>query len=145
MPAESVAPEQWPAEVSRTFDRAGKYRYYCALHGDAAEDFGMVGYVYVNAAGVLPPTVTRLRASATLTKATLKFRTSRAGRVKASFYKRSRGAFRARGSKTFSVARGNITRSLTKTFTSGRWRVDVVLADADKVKSDKVSKTFTIS
>ena len=144
-PAESVEPSQWPAEVSRTFDRAGKFRYYCALHGDAAEDAGMVGYVYVNAAGVLPPTVTRLRASATRTKATLKFRTSRAGRVKASFYKRSRGAFRARGSKSFSVAQGAVTKSLTKAFTSGSWRVDVVLTDADGVKSDKVSKRFSVS
>ena len=145
-PAESVEPSQWPAGgVTRTFDRAGKFRYYCALHGDASSDFGMVGYVYVNSAGLLPPTVKSLRASATRTKATLKFRASRAGKAKAHFYKRSKGAFRTRGSKTFSVASGAVNRKVTKTFTAGSWRVDVVLTDANGLKSDKVSKTFHVS
>lgn len=145
-PAESVEPSQWPAGgVTRTFDRAGKFRYYCALHGDASSDFGMVGYVYVNSAGLLPPTVKSLKASATKTKAKLKFRASRAGKAKASFFKRSKGAFRARGSKTFSVAKGAVSKSVIKAFTKGSWRVDVVLTDANGLKSDKVSKTFSVS
>jgi plastocyanin len=145
-PSESVEPSQWPSGgVTRTFDRAGKFRYYCELHGDATEDFGMVGYVYVNAAGLLPPTVTRLRASATASRATLKFHASRAGKAKAHFYRKSKGKFRSRGSKTISVAKGNVTKHVTKAFASGSWRVDVVLTDANKLRSEKVSKTFHVS
>jgi plastocyanin len=146
MPAESVDPSQWPAGgVTRTFDRAGKFRYYCALHGDATEDFGMVGYVYVNSAGELPPTVTRLKASATRTKATLKFRVSRAGKAKAHFYRKSKGAFRSRGSVTFPVAAGAVTKRVTKAFATGSWRVNVVVTDAVGLKSDVATKTFRVS
>jgi len=53
----AVPPDQWPAGGAvRRFDRAGRYRYYCELHGDPTSEVGMVGYVYVNAAGAVPPT-----------------------------------------------------------------------------------------
>ena len=145
MPADSVGPDQWPAGgVSRTFDRAGKYRYYCALHGSATDDFGMVGYVYVNSAGQLPPAVTKLKASATHTKATLKFTTSRAGKAKAHFYRKSSGKFRTKGTTTFPVAQGAVTKRVTKTFAAGSWKVVVVVTDASGLRSDARSKTFTV-
>ena len=58
--ADAVDASQWPpvGGVARTFPTSGKFRYYCVAHGDRNVDFGMVGYVYVNPVGAIPPAVT---------------------------------------------------------------------------------------
>jgi plastocyanin len=54
-PPQSSPPEAWPGgEVSRKFDQAGEYRYYC----DAHASIGMKGTVYVNDQGTVPATAT---------------------------------------------------------------------------------------
>jgi plastocyanin len=144
-PPESVEPSLWPpGGVSRTFGKPGKYRYYCALHGDRNSDLGMTGYVYVNTAGLLPPAVTGLTASATTTKAKLKFRSSRAGKAKATFFRKSGRKFLRSGASTFSARKGLTTRVVTRAFAKGRWRVDVVVTDSNRLASDKRTKTFTV-
>jgi plastocyanin len=144
-PPDSVVASQWPAGgVTRTFTKAGRYRYFCALHGDSTEDFGMYGYVYVNAAGVLPPVVSGLTASATRTKVTLKFRSSGAGKAKARFFRKSGRKFVAAGSATFAVKSGKTTKPVTKALSKGSWRVDLVVTDSNRVASDKRTKTFTV-
>jgi plastocyanin len=144
-PPESVEPSLWPAGgVSRTFDKPGKYRYYCQLHGDRESDFGMTGYVYVNSVGLLPPAVTGLTASGTTSKAKLKFRSSRAGRAKATFFRKSGRRFLRSGATTFSAHKGLTTKSVTRAFAKGRWRVDIVVTDSNRLASDKRTKTFTV-
>jgi plastocyanin len=144
--AQGVDASQWPpvGQVARTFPASGRYRYYCIVHGDKNFDFGMVGYVYVNPVGALPPAVTGLTASATRTKATLKFRSSRAGRAKATFFRKSGRRFVRSGSSSFSARSGLTTQKITRAFTKGSWRVEVVVTDANKLASDKRSKTFTV-
>ena len=148
MPAEAVDGSQWPAGgVSRTFDASGKYRFYCVTHGDKDNDFGMFGYVYVNPAGALPPTVKSLKASSpSKTKVTLKFKASAAGKAKATFLRKSSGKFKRTGSTaSFSVKAGSVSHKVTRAFAKGSWRVEVVLTDANKLKSDKATKSFTVS
>jgi plastocyanin len=145
-PATDLEPSQWPSAggVARTFPTSGKFRYYCVAHGDRNVDFGMVGYVYVNPVGAIPPAVTGLTASATRTKATLKFRSSRAGKAKATFFRKSGRRFVRSGSSSFSARLGRTTKTVTRAFTKGSWRVEVVVTDANKLASDKRSKTFTV-
>jgi plastocyanin len=146
MPADSVDGSLWPADVSRTFDKAGRYRYYCALHGDKSTDFGMYGYVYVNDAGQLPPVVSRLTASGTTKKFTLKFRSTEAGKAKVTLFKKSGKRFVRKSSTSFNAkGTGTTSKTVTKTLAKGSYRVDVVVTDADKVASDVKSKTFKVS
>jgi plastocyanin len=144
--AREVDASQWPpvGGVARTFSTSGKYRYYCIAHGDRNVDFGMVGYVYVNPVAGIPPAVTGLTASATRTKATLKFRSSRAGKAKATFFHKSRRRFVRSGTSSFSARLGLTTKTVTRAFTKGSWRVEIVVTDANKLASDKRSKTFTV-
>jgi plastocyanin len=144
-PPDSVEPSLWPAGgVSRTFARAGRYRYFCALHGDAVDDFGMVGYVYVNRAGILPPEVSGLSASASSTKVTLTFRTSRAGKAKAAFLRKSGRTFVRKATAAFPVRKGRTSKQVVAALDKGTWRVEIVVTDADRVASDKRTKTFTV-
>ena len=145
-PATDLEANQWPpvGGVARTFPTSGRYRYYCIAHGDKDIDFGMIGYVYVNPVGELPPAVTGLTASATRTKATLKFRSSRAGKAKATFFRKSGRRFVRSGSSSFSARTGRTTKAVTRAFTKGSWRVEIVVTDANKLASDKRSKTFTV-
>jgi plastocyanin len=144
--AEAVDSSRWPpvGGVARTFPNSGKYRYYCVAHGDRNVDFGMVGYVYVNPVGAIPPAVTGLTASATRTKATLKFRSTRAGNAKATFFRKSGRRFVRSGSSSFSARLGLTTKTVRRAFAKGSWRVDIVVTDANKLASDKRSKTFTV-
>jgi plastocyanin len=144
--ATEVDASQWPpvGQVARTFTKAGRYRFYCIAHGDKNVDFGMVGYVYVNPVGVLPPAVTGFTASATRTRATLKFRSSRAGKAKATFFRKSGRRFVRSGTSSFSARSGRTTKKVTRAFTKGGWRVEIVVTDADKLASDKRTKTFTV-
>jgi plastocyanin len=144
--ADAVDASQWPpvGQVARTFASSGKYRYYCIAHGDKNVDFGMVGYVYVNTVAQIPPALTGLKASATRTKVTLKFRSSRAGKAKATFFRKSGSRFVRSGSSSFAARSGLTTKTVTRAFTKGGWRVDVVVTDANKLASDKRSKTFTV-
>ena len=145
-PSEAVTPDKWPpGGVTRTFTKTGAYRYYCKLHGDPRVNFGMVGFVYVNAAGQVPPSVSGLRASGKTTKATLKFRSSRAGRAKATFFRKSGRKFTRGGASTFSVRAGQTTRVVRRAFAKGSWRVEVVVTDANKLASDKKTATFKVS
>jgi plastocyanin len=144
--ADAVDASRWPpvGGVARTFPNSGKYRYYCVAHGDRNVDFGMVGYVYVNPVGAIPPAVTGLTASATRTKATLKFRSTRAGNAKATFFRKSGRRFVRSGSSSFSARLGLTTKTVKRAFAKGSWRVDIVVTDANKLASDKRSKTFTV-
>jgi plastocyanin len=144
--ADAVDASRWPpvGGVARTFPSSGKFRYYCILHGDRDVDFGMVGYVYVNPVGAIPPAVTGLTASATRTKATLRFRSTRAGRAKATFFRKSGRRFVRSGSTSFAARLGLTTKAVTRAFTKGSWRVEVVVTDANTLASDKRSKTFTV-
>lgn len=146
MPTDSIDASLWPpaGTVARTFGKPGRYRYYCTLHGDPNSDFGMSGYVYVNPVGILPPTVSRVTASATKTKATLKFRSTRAGKAKATFFRKSGRKFLRSGASTFSARNGLTTKKVKRAFTKGTWRVEIVVTDADKVASDALRKTFTV-
>jgi plastocyanin len=130
--ADAVDASRWPpvGGVARTFPSSGKYRYYCVAHGDRNVDFGMVGYVYVNPVGAIPPAVTGLTASATRTKAT--------------FFRKSGRRFVRTGSSSFSARLGLTTKTVTRAFTKGSWRVEIVVTDANKLASDKRSKTFTV-
>jgi plastocyanin len=144
-PPTAVAPDQWPAGgVARTFSRSGRFRYYCELHGDRTIDLGMVGYVYVNPAGLLPPTVSALSASGTRTGVRIKFRSSRAGRAKATFFRRVGRTFRRRWVSTFAAGQGQTNRRIARTLTAGTYRVEVVVTDANRLASDKRTKTFTV-
>jgi plastocyanin len=144
-PAQPEDANQWPPVVSRTFTRSGRYRYYCANHGDPTLNVGMYGYVYVNAAGLLPPTLTAVGATGTSAGARLRFRASRAGRVTATFFRRSGRPFNRFGSTSFAAHQGANSKLVTRagrSFTSGFYRVDLVLTDANHLKSDKRSATF---
>jgi hypothetical protein len=145
MPADSIDGSLWPADVSRTFTKAGRYRYYCALHGDKTFDFGMYGYVYVNPAGKLPPVVSKVSASATKTKVTVKFRSSSSGKAKVSFFKKVGKKFVRNGSATFSAKNGSTTKKITKSLAKGSHKIEVVVTDSDKVASDVKTKTFRVS
>jgi len=143
---ESVPSSQWPAAgVARTFTKPGKYRYYCKLHGDSQVDFGMVGYVYVNSVGLVPPALSSVSASGKRTKATLKLRSSRAGKVKATFLRKSGRKFVRKSSTTFSVRSGRTTKSVVRAFSKGSWRVELVVTDANKLVSDKRTASFKVS
>lgn len=141
----SVAPEQWPAGgVVRRFDRAGKYRYYCDLHGDSTSDFGMYGYVYVNPAGALPPTLGPLTAVATRTGVRVGFRASRGGQARATFFVRSGARWVRQWSATIAARQGANSRRLARMLAAGSYRVDVVLTDANRLSSDASTKTFRV-
>jgi plastocyanin len=141
----AVPPEQWPAGGSvRRFDRAGKYRYYCELHGDPVSEFGMVGYVYVNAAGALPPTLSSLTATATRTGVRVGFRASRAGSARATFFRRVGARYVRQWIATLPARQGANSRRVARTLAAGSYRVDVVLTDADRLSSDLRTKTFRV-
>ncbi len=147
-PSDSVDPSQWPAGgVSRTFTKPGKYRYYCKLHGDPKFDDSMVGYVYVNPAGQIPPALTGLKASGKAKKATLKFRSSAAGKAKATFFLKSKKTkrFARKGTSTFTVKSGRTTKVVTRAFATGSWKVEVVVTDSAKLSSDRKTATFKVS
>jgi hypothetical protein len=136
---------QWPAAgVSRTFTKPGRYRYYCYLHGDSDFDVGMIGYVYVNAVGALPPKVTGLSATVKPTKVTVKFRSSRAGQAKVTFFKKVGRKFVRNGTASFAARSGLTTKPISKTLPKGSHRVDVVVTDSNHLASDVRSKTFTV-
>ena len=144
-PVNAVPPDQWPAGgVTRTFTRTGKFRFYCEEHASADDDFGMVGYVYVNAAGVLPPTLSALTASATRTGVRVGFRASRAGTAKATFFRKAGRRFVRRWASTIRARQGANSKRIAQTLTPGTYRVDVVLTDANGLKSGKRTKTFTV-
>jgi plastocyanin len=144
-PPTAVTPDQWPAGgITRTFTRVGKVRYYCALHGDRTADFGMVGYVYVNPPGLLPPTLSGLTATATRTGVRVRFRSSRAGRAKATFFRRVGRTFRRQWASTFSARQGLTNRRIARTLAMGSYRVEVVVTDANRLASDKRTKTFRV-
>jgi plastocyanin len=144
-PPTAVPPDRWPAGgVSRTFAQTGKFRYYCEAHGDRTDDFGMVGYVYVNPAGVVPPVVSGLTASATRTRVRIAFRASRAGNAKATFFRKSGGRFLRRWTTVLAARRGANSRTIARALATGSYRVDVVVTDADGVASDKRTKTFSV-
>jgi plastocyanin len=141
----SVPPEQWPAGGAvRRFDRAGKYRYYCELHGDRSADFGMVGYVYVNAAGAVPPTLSSLTAGATRTGVRVGFRASRGGTARATFFRRAGARYVRQWIATIPARQGANSRRLARAQAAGSYRVDVVLTDSDRLSSDRVTKTFRV-
>ena len=142
-PPDSIDPP-WPAEVSRTFNRNGRYRYYCALHAGPTGDFGMVGYVYVNAAGALPPTLSALTASATRTGVRVGFRASAAGRARATFFRRRGGVYVRQWASTLTARRGLNSRRVARALAVGSYRVDVVLTDARGLRSEKRTRTFRV-
>jgi len=144
-PPDSVDGSQWPADVSRTFDKSGTYRYYCKLHGDPKLNFGMYGYVYVNAAGKLPPVVSKLTASGTTKRYKVKFSSTEAGKAKVTLFKKSGRKFVRKSSTSFTAKDGSTSKTITKALAKGSYRVDVVVTDADKVASDVKSKTFKVS
>jgi plastocyanin len=146
-PAEPEDASKWPPVVSRTFTSTGRFRYYCASHGDRTANVGMYGYVYVNAAGLLPPTLTGVAASGSSAGARLRFRASRAGRVTATFFRKAGRRFNRFGSTSFAAKQGANTKTVTRAgraLTAGSYRVDLVLTDANRLKSDKRSDTFRL-
>jgi plastocyanin len=148
MPAQAEDASQWPPVVSRSFTRPGRYRFFCALHGDRTANFGMYGYVYVNSAGLLPPTVSTLRASASGAGARVSFRASRAGRATATFFRRVGKRFSRFGSASFAAKKGANSKLVTKAgraLTAGFYRVDLVVTDANGLRSDPHSATVRLS
>ncbi len=149
MPPQAVEPDKWPPNVSRTFTRAGRYRYFCEVHGSRSSNFGMYGYVYVNSVGLLPPTVSSLRGNDPGTGARLRFQASRAGKAKATFFRKSGGSFKRFGSASFTAVKGAnskvVTRASGRMLTAGSYRVEVVLTDANGLRSDKRSARFRLS
>jgi plastocyanin len=147
-PAQAEDASQWPPVVSRSFTRSGRYRFFCALHGDRTANFGMYGYVYVNSAGLLPPTVSTLRASASGAGARVSFRASRAGRATATFFRRVGKRFSRFGSASFAAKKGANSKLVTKAgraLTAGSYRVDLVVTDANGLRSDPHSATVRLS
>jgi plastocyanin len=149
MPSDAVPPEQWPPPggVSRTFTRNGTFRYYCEIHGSASGDFGMVGYVHVNAVGQVPPVVSGLTASGSRAGARLRFRSSRAGRATATFFRRTRGRFVRFGAASFAAKSGANSKLVSRAgrrLAPGSYRVDLVVVDAARLRSDKRSRTLRI-
>jgi plastocyanin len=142
-PPTAVPPQQWTSQVARTFARAGTYRYFCVLHGSRG-GFGMAGVVYVNAAGVLPPVVSGLTASATRRSVSLAFRSTRAGQARATFFRRSGRRFVRSWAATLAARRGRTSRRINRMQARGSYRVEVVVTDAAGVRSEKRSRTFTI-
>jgi plastocyanin len=148
MPPQAEDADKWPPVVSRTFTRPGRYRFYCSIHGDRTANFGMFGYVYVNAAGLLPPTVSGLRASAARGGARLSFRASRAGRARATFFRRSGHRFVRFGSTSFAARKGANSKLVTRAgraLKAGSYRVDLVVTDANHLTSDSHSARVRIS
>jgi plastocyanin len=146
-PSQPADPGGWPPVVSRGFTRPGRYRFYCSNHGDRNADFGMYGYVYVNAAGVLPPTVSAVHASGSSAGARLTFRASRAGQATATVFRRSGRSFVRFGAASFAARAGANSRLLARAgrrLTSGSYRVDLVVANPPGVRSDSHSARFAI-
>jgi plastocyanin len=144
-PPTSVPPQQWPAEgLSRTFTRPGRYRYYCDAHGDRNDDFGMTGYVNVNAKGVLPPTLSGLTATAARAGVMVGFRASRAGRLKATLMRRSGRRFVRHRTATLVARAGANSQRIAATLAPGAYRLEAVLTDADGVSSQLRTKTFSV-
>jgi hypothetical protein len=48
------------------------------------------------------------------------------------------------GTSSFSARSGLTTKTVTRAFTKGSWRVEIVVTDANKLASDKRSKTFAV-
>jgi plastocyanin len=144
-PPSAVPPDQWPAGgVSRTFTRPGRHRYYCEAHASPSGDFGMVGYVYVNAAGLLPPVVSGLTASGTRRGARIAFRASRAGTATATFLRRVGRRYVRRFAASFPARRGANSRRFARGLPMGAYRVEVVLTDANRLRSDKRTRAFAV-
>lgn len=144
-PASAVPPEEWPAGgVTRTFSRSGKYRYYCEAHAAPTGSFGMVGYVYVNAAGALPPTVNGLTASGNRMGVRIGFRASRAGTARATFLRRVGRRYLRRWTSVIAARRGVNSRRIARRVPMGTYRVEVVLTDANRLRSDKRTRTFVV-
>jgi plastocyanin len=142
MPPQAQEADQWPPVVSRTFTRPGRYRFFCSVHGDRTANFGMYGYVYVNAAGLLPPTVSSLRASAAGAGARVSFRASRAGRATATFFRKVGKRFSRFGAASFAAKKGANSKLVTKAgraLKSGSYRIDVVVTDSTHLTSDSHS------
>jgi len=141
----AVPPDQWPAGGAvRRFDRAGRYRYYCELHGDPTSEVGMVGYVYVNAAGAVPPTLSSLTAAATRTGVRIGFRASRGGSARATFFRRVGARYVRQWSAAIPARQGANSRRLARALVAGSYRVDVVLTDSDRLSSDPRTRTFGV-
>jgi hypothetical protein len=105
----------------------------------------MIGYVYVNRPGILPPNVTRLTVTTSSTAVRVKFRSNRRGTAKATFFKRSRGRYVRQWASSFPARAGVLTnKRIARALTDGRYKVEVVVTDADRVKSDPRSKTFVV-
>lgn len=144
-PAQAVPPEQWPAGgVSRTFARTGRYRYYCELHAGRTGEFGMVGYVHVNAAGLLPPVLSSLSAAGTRSGVRLRFRASRAGRVRATIFRRSGRRYVRRATATVPARRGPNSRRVAHRLAPGAYRVTVQLTDRHGLRSAARSRAFAV-
>jgi hypothetical protein len=106
----------------------------------------MFGYVYVNAAGKLPPVLSRLTATGTTKKFTVKFRSSEAGKAKVTLFKKVGKTFKKQSTTSFNAkGTGTTSKSVTKKLAKASYRVDVVVTDSDQVASDLKSKTFRVS
>jgi plastocyanin len=148
MPPTSVPPDQWTSPVSRTFTRTGRFRYYCALHGDPSSNFGMFGFVYVNTPGLLPPTITGLSTRRLEDAVRLRYTASRAGTATATFFRRVGRNFVRFGAASLVTRRGFndklVSRVAGRRLMEGSWRVTLVLADANRLRSESRTVTFTL-
>jgi plastocyanin len=147
MPSTAVPPEQWTTPVERTFARTGRYRYFCDLHGGRTGSFGMIGFVYVNAAGLLPPTLTSVGVTRMEDAVRLRFRASRAGTATAVFSRRVGRSFVRFGSATFAARSGFNSRLITRAgraLREGSWRVTLTITDVNRLRSDPRTVSFTL-
>jgi len=144
-PSTAVEPDGWPAGgVARTFTRTGRYRYYCELHATPSGDFGMVGYVHVNAAGLLPPVVSRLTATANRGGVRVGWRSSRAGTARATFLRRVGRRFVRSWVSSFAARRGVNSRRVARRLRPGAYRVELIVTDANRLRSRKRTRPFAV-
>jgi plastocyanin len=143
-PPQAVPPAQWPAGgVSRTFTQAGRFRYFCVAHGSRG-GFGMAGTVYVNTVGLVPPKVTGLTASATRTGVRVRFRSTRAGRARATFFRRVGRRFVRDWASSFAARQGANSKRIAQRLSRGGYRVELQVTDANRLRSDKRTKGFSV-
>lgn len=143
-----------PWTFSRTFTKPGLYRFYCKVHGDVG-GVGMAGKILVrNADGSLPDITPPSLKSAAATPgrgvATLKFRSTEAGKATGTIKLKGRRGFNKFGDLAFAVKKGSNSIAVRRTkagkkLGKGAYQLSFSVADAAGNKSAVKTLKFTIS
>jgi plastocyanin len=139
IPDAGPSAEAWSG--TRTFTARGVYRYYCTIHAEPQGTAGMVGYVYVNPAGTLPPVLSRVSVRGATSAAIVRFTSSAPGTTTAAIFRG--GRTRPMSTFRFAAHTGYNYKRLGRRFARGTYRLQLSVAGAGG-RSNPVKRTFTV-